>query len=377
VQAKTGTGKTIAFLLPALHSLLSERAAPTGQVVVLIVSPTRELALQIKQECDILTTKLQPRLECHTAFGGTSREKHLREFLNGKPTVLVATPGRLNDYLQDDNIARKFTNLRTLILDEADTMLEAGFLPAINQILTRLPPKSNGWQGMCFSATMPDKMKSVLGRVLGSNYTHITTVDKNEVPTIEKVAQYSIVIPTVGDTFAALYALIQHERQQSPNDFKAIVFGTTANGVAMLYDLFQEIFGRELKVYELHSRLSQNARTRTTEEFRLAPSGLLYASDVVGRGLDFPRVSHVIQVGLPSSGEQYVHRVGRTARAGTEGRAIIMLTDSEKYFLAVNRHLPIQPYPANISSIAAQGAPVIAQALARVDQVTKSKAYQG
>lgn len=376
VQAKTGTGKTIAFLLPALHTLLTEQTVPAGQVGILIVSPTRELALQIAQECNQLTTQLPRRIECHTAFGGTKKEKYLKDFLNLNPTVLVATPGRLNDYLSDKYVSGKFSNLRAVILDEADTMLEAGFLPAITEILRHLPPKSTGWQGMCFSATMPEKIKAVLGKVLKPDYTHLSTVDPNEVPTIDQVTQYSVVIPSVSDTFAALYVLIEQERQQCPNGFKAIIFGTTANGVGFLYDLFQQLVGGHMKVYELHSRLSQNVRTKTTEEFKQTSSGLMFASDVIGRGMDFQGVGVVIQVGLPSSGEQYVHRVGRTARAGNDGRAVIMLTEREKYFLSVNKHLPIQPYPFNISATAAQARPAVEQTLVKVDDKTKAKAYQ-
>lgn len=376
VQAKTGTGKTIAFLLPALHTLLTEQTVPAGQVGILVVSPTRELALQIAQECDQLTSQLPKRIECHTAFGGTKKEQHLKTFLNGKPTVLVATPGRLNDYLSDGYVADKFKNLRAVILDEADTMLEAGFLPAINEILRHLPSKSTGWQGMCFSATMGEKIKSVLGKVLKPGYTHLSTVDPNEVPTIDQVTQYSVVIPTVSDTFTSLYAIIEQERQQAPDDFKAIIFGTTANGVALMHDLFQNLVGGHMKVYQLQSRLNQNVRTRTTEEFKKASSGLMFASDVIGRGMDFQGVGLVLQVGLPSNGEQYVHRVGRTARAGNEGRAVIMLTDREKYFLAVNKHLPIQPYPISIASTATQAAPAVQQAMSRVDEKTVSKAYQ-
>ncbi|KAF2766655.1 P-loop containing nucleoside triphosphate hydrolase protein [Teratosphaeria nubilosa] len=376
VQAKTGTGKTIAFLLPTLHSLLTDGSVPAGQVGVLIISPTRELATQIKTECDLLTSQLQPTIQCHTAYGGTKKEQHLKSFLNGKPTVLVATPGRLNDYLSDDYVAEKFKNLRTLVLDEADTMLEAGFLPAITRVLSRIPPKSRGWQGMCFSATMPDKIKAVLGKVLKPGYTHITTVDPNDVPTIEQVDQYSIVVRNVGDTFPYVTALLDQERKQMPQAFKAIVFGTTANGVGLMYDLFKVLLGRDINVYELHSRLSQNARTKTTEEFKKVPKGIMFASDVIGRGMDFPNVNLVVQVGLPSNGEQYVHRVGRTARAGTSGRAVIILTEQEQYFLNVNKHLPIKPYAIDLAAGAAQAAPAVQQASGSVDEVAKSKAYQ-
>lgn len=211
VQAKTGTGKTIAFLLPALQALLSNNPLPFGQVGILVLSPTRELALQIAKECDQLTAQLPNRIECHTAFGGTQKATNLKRFMQGDPKVLVATPGRLNDYLSEANVRAKFNNIKTLILDEADTMLEQGFFPALMQILNQLPRKDSGWQGMCFSATIPEKIKGVLGSVLKPGYTHLTTIDPNEQPTIDKVAQYWVEIPSVHDVFTSLLALIELE----------------------------------------------------------------------------------------------------------------------------------------------------------------------
>lgn len=375
VQAKTGTGKTLAFLLPTLDSLLSSPRARDGNVSILILSPTRELAMQIKAECDMLMTQSKTSLQCHIAVGGTARDRYLKEFLNGIPAVLVATPGRLKDYLSEDYIADRFSNIQSLILDEADTMLEAGFMNELNEILRRLPPKSAGWQGLCFSATIPDKIKSVLGKVLRSDYTSLSTVDASEVPTIDQVDQYSVIIASVSETFNSLAALIAVERQQNQG-LKAIIFGTTANGVGFMFDLFSKVFGHETKVFELHSRLSQPARTRTTAEYKDASSGLMFASDVIGRGLDFPNVDLVIQLGLPSSGEQYVHRVGRTARAGKSGRAVIMLTEREKYFLTVNKYLPIRQYTIDITTAAQQMTSLVQQALSTVDEKSKAKAYQ-
>lgn len=125
VQAKTGTGKTIAFLLPAIQSLL--RYSPrSGQVSILILSPTRELALQIAAEANQLVSKLKRPIEVHTAFGGTGRAQHYQQFTEGDPKILVATPGRLKDYLTEQPARKKFEDMQTLILDEADTMLEAG-----------------------------------------------------------------------------------------------------------------------------------------------------------------------------------------------------------------------------------------------------------
>ncbi|KAH7338524.1 ATP-dependent RNA helicase MSS116 mitochondrial precursor [Pyrenochaeta sp. MPI-SDFR-AT-0127] len=375
VQAKTGTGKTVAFLLPAIQNLLTGNAPPRGKVGILVVCPTRELALQIAKECNGVTACLPQRMECHTAFGGTSRASNLKAFLNGNPTVLVATPGRLDDILGEEEVRDRFTHLKTVVLDEADQMLDAGFAPAIKKILRRIPPKNDGWQGMCFSATLPKEVLDVAKIVLFPGYTHLSTVDPNEVPTHERVPQFYFSVPNVGHTFAALSALIEEEYNQDPTDFKAIVFGTTANGVGLLYDLYKHALP-QFRLFELHSRMSQPSRTRTTKDFKEASSGILFASDVVGRGMDFPNVGLVIQLGLPSSTEQYVHRVGRTARAGKDGRAVLILFEQESFFPRINKTLPIQPYPVDMISRLPKHQPGIDRAFIDVDEVVKSKAYQ-
>ncbi|CAN9100630.1 unnamed protein product [Alternaria alternata] len=375
VQAKTGTGKTVAFLLPAIQNLLAGNMPRRGKVAILVVCPTRELALQIAKECNGVTACLPQKMECHTAFGGTSRASNLKAFMNGNPTVLVATPGRLDDILGEEQVREKFSDLKTVILDEADQMLDAGFAPAVKKILRRIPPKNDGWQGMCFSATLPKEVLDIAKIVLFPGYTHLSTVDPNEVPTHERVPQFFYSVPTVGQTFPALSALIEEEYNQNPADFKAIVFGTTANGVGLLYDLYRNALP-QFKMFELHSRMSQPARTRTTQDFKDAQSGILFASDVVGRGMDFPNVGLVVQLGLPSSTDQYVHRVGRTARAGKDGRAVLLLFEQEAFFPRINKTLPINPYPVDLVSRLPSHQANIDRAFVNVDEVAKSKAYQ-
>jgi ATP-dependent RNA helicase MSS116 len=375
VQAKTGTGKTVAFLLPAIQNLLAGNMPPRGKVAILVICPTRELALQIAKEANGVTACLPRKMECHTAFGGTSRASNLKAFINGNPTILVATPGRLDDILGEEHVRERFSHLKTLILDEADQMLDAGFAPAVKKILRRVPPKNDGWQGMCFSATLPREVLDIAKIVLFPGFTHLTTVDPNEVPTHERVPQFYFSVPTVGQTFAGLSALIEEEHKQDPTDFKAIVFGTTANGVGLLYDLFKQALP-QFKIFELHSRMSQPMRTRTTAAFKETNSGILFASDVVGRGMDFPNVGLVVQVGLPSSTEQYVHRVGRTARAGKDGRAVLVLFEKEAFFPKINRTLPIQPYPVDFTPKLAAHESSIQRAFMNVEEEAKAKAYQ-
>ncbi|KAL4921705.1 P-loop containing nucleoside triphosphate hydrolase protein [Aspergillus aurantiobrunneus] len=374
VQAKTGTGKTVAFLLPALHNLLQgQSAVPRGQVAVLIITPTRELAQQIAQSCDQLTSQLAKPLECHIAVGGTARAHAHSRFMKGAPSILVATPGRLQDYLSDPATAEKLSNIQTLVLDEADRMLDAGFIAEVKQILKLIPPKSTGWQGMCFSATVPPKVKDVVSVVLKPGYSNISTIDENEAPTHERVPQYHVVIPSAVDTFTALTSLLNTEIKRSS---KIIVFGVTAHMVALCFSVFSQGL-TPLKVFEMHSRLNQNARTRTTAKFKEADSGILFASDVIGRGMDFPNVDLVIQVGLPSDAEQYVHRVGRTGRAGNEGRAIILLTKIESFFINSNRRLPLQAHPQTdaINAGSSSCADAVTQAMHRIDENTKQRAY--
>ena len=346
------------------------------------MSPTRELALQIAKECNSVTAKLAKRPECHTAFGGTARASNLKAFLQGNPSVLVATPGRLKDYLSEASTLAKFTHLRTVILDEADTMLEQGFLQDVRAILKLLPSKKKAkWQGMCFSATVPTKIRDVIDVVLAPGYTHLSTVTENESLTHERVPQYHVIVPSTPSIFGALLSLLTHEvsRSSSPSTAKIIVFGTTANLVALYCAMLRTApfpADNPLPVFELHSRLSQSTRTKTTDAFKAAPKGLLLATDVVGRGMDFPLVTCVIQVGLPSSGEQYVHRVGRTARADQDGRAVTILTEAESFFLRTNPQLKIEGYSAtdaiNADAAAQQTAALM---LDQVDEGTKGKAY--
>ena len=302
VQAKTGTGKTIAFLLPAVHNLL-KNPPKSGLVAVLILSPTRELALQIAAEAKRLVKGLSVNgkaIEVHAAYGGTARASSLKNLKAGDPKILVATPGRLNDILEEPEIKAKFAAMQTFVLDEADTMLEAGqfyqlelnfkydllcsyvdagFLQDVKRTLVVLPSKAQGnWQGLCFSATVPPKIKDVLSHILKPDYIQISTADESEPPTISGVTQYSIVIPTAQDSFLKLFCLLNLEINATQGNPKIIVFGTTANLVALYAELYRQLLPLRT-VFELHSRLNQNQRTKTTNAFKEAASGIMFATD--------------------------------------------------------------------------------------------------
>jgi ATP-dependent RNA helicase MSS116 len=378
VQAKTGTGKTAAFLLPSIQTIFNNEKTKggqkNGQVSILIVCPTRELALQIQNECNQITACLPKKMECHALYGGNARAAQLNRFLNGRPTIVVATPGRLNDVLGESAVRERFSTIQTVILDEADRMLDQGFAPDIKKLLAKLPKKSSGWQGMCFSATLPNQVQDVVKCVLFPGYVSLSTIDPNEVPTADRVPQYFIEYADVKEQFSLIHALLMNEHKQDPKDFKAIVFATTANGTALLHDLFKAALPN-FKIFELHSRLTQNTRTRTTEAFKTTTNGILFASDVVGRGMDFPNVGLVVQVGLPSSAEQYIHRIGRTARAGKDGRAVTILSQRELFFIKTNPSLPVKPYPTDLSATVKESESVISTAFNRVEEDAKGKAY--
>lgn len=172
--------------------------------------------------------------------------------------------------------------------------------------------------------------------------------------------------------FTALLSVILEESKDSS---KMIVFGVTANMVALYAKVFEGLI--PFPLYQLQSRLSQNIRTKTTEEFKAAKNGVMFASDVIGRGMDFPEVGVVIQVGLPSNGEQYVHRVGRTGRAGNDGRAVIILTEQESFFLKRNPQLPIKSHPRSTEILSgADGyAKTVETAMYAVDETVKTRAY--
>lgn len=338
-QAKTGTGKTIAFLLPAIQKLIADvnrTANPRSSrpISLLVISPTRELATQIADEAKRLLQRFPNHNQVQIAVGGTNPRSGLSRVLNGCD-ILVATPGRLLDYLgqPDGALRRKLQGLQTLVLDEADRLMDMGFIADIKKVVSYLPDQaSTGRTGMLFSATINDRVKQFAGLVLSNQYKFVSTIPAGEAQTHEHVPQRLIAVPTFADLAPALVGALRHEIAAAGKDsFKTIIFAPTAAQV----DFYAEVLARfsELpKVVSLHARISQGKRTATTEQFRTTKSGILVATDVVARGLDFPGVTNVFQVGLPSEKEAYIHRLGRTARAGAEGRGTLVLASSEPEF---------------------------------------------
>ena len=343
-QARTGTGKTVSFLLPAIQNMIDSRRPQGAGISMLVMSPTRELAMQIAKEADALLQRF-PQYRVQFAIGGTNKNTEEKAILKGCE-ILIATPGRLLDHMSDERVVRQFRALQTLVLDEADRMLDMGFLPDIKRIIGYLPDKAQvPRQSMLFSATMAGQIQNVAHLILKQGYKSISTIPEGEANTHDRVPQFLVTTPTMSDVAPAMIAAINAEfAAASPGPFKAIVFAPTA-ALADFYGHVLNAVKSLPNVSVLHSRISQSKRTNTTQKFREASNAICVATDVIARGMDFPNVTHVFQVGVPSEKEAYIHRLGRTARADAEGRGILVLTEQEKFFLYQLKDVTVQKFP--------------------------------
>ena len=373
-KAKTGTGKTIAFLLPTIErmSLLARGLAGRKQILALGISPTRELATQIREEAEQLLTFHKPLLSSHVVFGGTNVKSDVRLLSSNPPSLLVATPGRLNDLLYNHGMQPLFSSLGSLIFDEADQLLEMGFRPDITKILTALESTRAARQTLLFSATLPPDVKQVANfATRGGPTTQLVDTVGEEKATHEHVPQKATV--TALDTQTAELVSIVHEQTDEGAPYKVLVFFTTARLAQLYSELFTAI---GYPVLEMHSRKSQPHRTRVAEQFRNGTNLIMMSSDVSARGMDYPDVTAVVQVGMPSDKAQYIHRLGRTARAGKAGGGYLLLADYEAGFLQQLSELPIERRDPMPAAVLASIAPRINAAMASLPPLTLTCAYQ-
>ncbi|KAI9342282.1 P-loop containing nucleoside triphosphate hydrolase protein, partial [Obelidium mucronatum] len=355
-QAKTGTGKTLGFLIPSIERVY--RAAYStnppnlphpNSVSILVISPTRELAQQIAVEAEQLVRFLPLQVQC--VIGGTNMSSEAKKLnaVDKRVDILIATPGRLKDHLENSNLKAGCLNLQVLIFDEADRLLDEGFKQDIDKILTFLPkaisPTSTTTrQTLLFSATIPQSVHAIAKQALLPNFKFITTIAEYESSTHEHVPQHQIVVP-MQDMLTAAYGILNQILSTNTLTAKIIMFFPTARTTQLFAELLMAL-KIKCPVFEIHSRKSQSVRTKATDAFRTCAMGIMVSSDVSARGMDFPGVTHVLQVGVPANREQYIHRLGRTARAGTAGTGILLLGDFESSFLTRQlRDLPLKPYP--------------------------------
>lgn len=305
-QSQTGTGKTLAFLLPIFEMIQADDKHIQG----LIITPTRELALQITEVANMLNAN--GALGVLALYGGQDIQKQLRK-LNRGVHLIIATPGRLLDHM--DRESSDFSKLKTLVLDEADQMLHLGFRPEVDMIM-RLTPKKK--QVLCFSATLDSKVKKIAYR----NMTDPVEISAQEkTVTLEAIAQ--LIVKTSDRNKKA--DLIEKLEADSP--FMAIIFCRTKRRVnALDMALSQNGYNCE----KLHGDLTQKKRERIMKAFRDLKIQYLIATDVAARGLDISGVTHIYNYDMPETPEIYIHRIGRTGRAGETGKATTFVTPGDE-----------------------------------------------
>lgn len=300
--AQTGTGKTFAFGIPIIQKLLSS----SGQALVLV--PTRELALQVNESIRKLADKLN--ISTIVLIGGENISRQFFE-LKRRPRLIIATPGRLIDHLKRKSI--KLDQIKTLVLDEADMMLDMGFLPQIEEILRSVPKER---QTMLFSATMP-----VLIANLATKYLKLPIrIEVAPQGTIVKNVTQEMIVLEAKDKMKYLEKIIKE------NEGSILIFVRTRYGVK---NIAKKLISNGHKATEIHSDLSQGQRKRALDSFKSGRSRIMVATDVAARGLDVKGIELVINYDLPDSSSDYVHRIGRTARAGKKGKAISLATPSQ------------------------------------------------
>ncbi len=309
--AQTGTGKTAAFALPILQLLDQNRSAAVSRSPkVLVLAPTRELAIQIGRSFEVYGQHMHFRQL--VVFGGVNQNPQTRALVRGVH-VLVATPGRLVDLMNQGYI--RFDAIETFVLDEADRMLDMGFLPDLRRIVAQLPARR---QSLMFSATMSGEAAALAAKLL-TNPVRVN-VESAAAP-IDALQQSVVHVDHAGKR-----SLLSRVLGEIDFD-RVLVFTRTKHGADKLA---RQLTQTGVAADAIHGNKSQNARERTLEQFRKGRVRVLVATDVAARGIDVPGISHVINYDIPNEPESYIHRIGRTARAGASGVAISFCDPAER-----------------------------------------------
>ncbi len=326
--AQTGTGKTAAFALPILNRLVKfPRRADRKQTRVLVLTPTRELAIQILDSFKTYGKHLRLSYTC--VYGGVGQQPQVKA-ISGGIDVVVATPGRLLDLINQRLVSLQ--NLDVFVLDEADRMLDMGFIRDIRKIIAMLPAKR---QNLFFSATMPSDIKKLADSILSNPVlVEVTPVSS----TVELIAQ-SVMYVERGKKPALLRHVLLDKAAN-----RVIVFTRTKHGANKVTEVLEK---NGIRSEAIHGNKSQSARQRALENFRAGRIRCLIATDIAARGIDIDGISHVINYEIPNIPESYVHRIGRTARAGAQGIAISFCDTEERSFIRDIEKLIAQPVPVD------------------------------
>ncbi len=314
--AQTGTGKTAAFAIPTLHNLVPNQQTPQ----VLVLAPTRELAIQVAAQYEILS-KHQKGVKVTVLCGGQDYRPQLKTLREGTQ-IVVGTPGRILDHMDKGTLI--LNNLRTLVLDEADEMLRMGFIEDVETILAKLPEKR---QIALFSATMPPRIRQIATRYLNDP---VSVEIRSETATVKTTEQRFLFAsqPQKPDALLRILAVEDHQG--------VIVFVRTKSSTEEVAELLQQQGHRAMAI---HGDITQNLRERIIAQFKQGAINVLVATDVAARGLDVERVTHVINYDMAHDCETYVHRIGRTGRAGRSGVTILFATPRESRMLTtIERH---------------------------------------
>ncbi len=306
VRSKTGSGKTFAFLLPILQNLM-----PENKLQALILSPTRELAVQTDKE----THKLALNVKTVLLYGGVSINPQI-ERLDRGAQIAVATPGRILDHMQRGTI--DLSHVRFVVLDEADRMLDMGFIDDVEKILRRTPKDR---QTMLFSATMPEQVVNISQRYMKDPKTLLLQQDEI---TVKKIRQRVLGV----DRKQKIDVLARILSDKTAK--KVLIFVNTKDWAERLSNI---LWKKRFQATSIHSGLSQNNRNRVIQDFNSGRYSILVATDVAARGLHIEGVTHVINYDIPRNPKSYVHRIGRTGRAGKEGDAITFVTQIDEHLL--------------------------------------------
>ncbi len=346
--AQTGTGKTAAFALPILERMLSARSQRPSEkraIRVLVLTPTRELASQIDDEFRSFSRYTPFRST--VIFGGVGQANQISALRNGVD-ILIATPGRLLDLMNQGFV--RLDRLDVFVLDEADRMLDMGFIHDVRRVIAALPKRR---QTLLFSATMPPVIEELANSILiDPAYVEVTP----QATTVERIDQ-SVFFVSRKDKCALLVHLLKDSRIR-----RVLVFTRTKHGANKLVE---QLDRDSIRADAIHGNKSQSARERALLNFRQGRTRVLVATDIAARGLDIADVTHVINFDLPNEPESYVHRIGRTARAGASGVAYSFCDSEERVFLRdieklIRLRVPVvadHPYPALSSAAPTHDAP--------------------
>ena len=340
----------LVYLYRADKNTLSRHMAQYAKTSVgaVILSPTRELATQIATEAIRLMHHLK-EWDVRLFIGGANKGRQLLDFKRGRRDIVVATPGRLLDVLSEPVTRDSISKAKFLVFDEADTLLDMGFTDQIRSIVDLLPPKEER-QTFMFSATVSREIRQIAKATLRPKHTFIDTVPESEANAHVHIPQYFTVLKSAKDYIPHIFRLLAQDALLHPEGGKAILFFPTTRMTELFAIIIKAMSPslpcglRGTKVFEMHAKKTQVARDRTSSNFRNAKGegySILVTTDISARGVDYPGVTRVIQAGIPSNKDGYVHRLGRTGRAGKDGRGDLILLPWETDWM----HYQLQSMP--------------------------------